>query len=1061
MDLRQRVQASLTGTYTLERELGGGGMARVFVASEHRFGRKVVVKVLAPELAASISTGRFEREIQLAASLQQANIVPVLAAGETEGLPYYTMPYVEGESLRARLGRGAVPIAEAIAILRDVARALAYAHERGVVHRDIKPDNILLSGGTAVVTDFGIAKAIADAAQQAPGATLTQLGTAVGTPAYMAPEQAAGDPATDHRADLYAFGCTAYELLAGHAPFHGMSPHKLMVAHISEVPTPIGQRRPDCPPSLARLVTQCLQKEPAQRPASADEMIRTLDAAATSSHGDGPALLLGGRGMLVRALAIYATAFLIVALGAFVLVDQLGLPAWVFGGALVVMALGLPVILFTGYSQYVTRRLATATPTLTPRGSYARPSAQGTLAGFAVRASPHVSWARAARGGALAVGLFALLVVGFLTMRKLGIGPAGSLLAAGKLEAQDRVLVAGFEGTGADSSLAAVISEAVRTNLSQSRAVQVVPTSSIVAALQRMQRPDTTSVTLALAREIAVREGIKAVVTGSVAAAGSGYILTARLVHAESGDELASYHEAADDTGEIIEAVDRLTRKLRGRIGESLKDVRDAPSLAQVTTPSLGALQAYAQGLRANDIEGDYPRAVRHFEDAIARDSNFAAAYVQLSHSLGNGRIQLARRDTLLRRAFELRHRLPERERYAVEGAYYTSPGAADRPRAIAAFERAVALDSANADAANSLAIGYNTTRDYARAEQAYRIALRAEPGNGIIAANLIGTLFNAGKLDAADSLLVAMRAQKIPYPTWRRAVEVQYLRGNLDSATRLIDAALQTQTGSQRAQAASIRAGVARIRGQLQLAARMSLESARLGAAASPADTGIPPQIGLDLAGVEGWYRGNRARGLAILDSVLRASPIPADAQDANIEVATIFALLGDGARARRHVARFDSAIAQDSTLRRRIGHRRYDALGEIALLENRPREAVELFRKADVASDGLPTSCLGCADILVGRAFDAAAMPDSARLYYERYVTGTGTARYFLDPWFYAPTLKRLGELYEQGRDYERAAEYYARFLEVWKDPDPELQPRVAEVRTSLARVSRLAPR
>ena len=238
-DLQARVQQALSGSYTLERELGGGGMSRVFVADEHRLGRKVVVKLLSPELAAAMSTSRFEREIRVAASLQQANIVPVLSAGDLDGLPYYIMPYVEGESLRARLGRGPLPIAEAVSILRDVSRALAYAHERGVVHRDIKPDNVLLSGGTAVVTDFGIAKALSDSRTHAEGATLTQLGTAIGTPAYMAPEQAAGDPDTDHRADIYAFGCMAYELLAGHPPFHGLSPHKLMAAHMGETPRPI------------------------------------------------------------------------------------------------------------------------------------------------------------------------------------------------------------------------------------------------------------------------------------------------------------------------------------------------------------------------------------------------------------------------------------------------------------------------------------------------------------------------------------------------------------------------------------------------------------------------------------------------------------------------------------------------------------------------------------------------------------------------------------------------------------------------------------------------------
>lgn len=184
MTLRDDLQSSLSDAYTLDRELGGGGISRVFVAEERRLGRRVVIKVLPTELAAGLSAERFEREIRVAASLQQADIVPVLNAGDTKGVLYFTMPFVEGESLRARLReRGPLSPGETVSILRDVTRALAYAHDRGIVHRDIKPDNVLLSGGTAVVTDFGIAKAISAARTDGESATLTQLGTAIGTPA--------------------------------------------------------------------------------------------------------------------------------------------------------------------------------------------------------------------------------------------------------------------------------------------------------------------------------------------------------------------------------------------------------------------------------------------------------------------------------------------------------------------------------------------------------------------------------------------------------------------------------------------------------------------------------------------------------------------------------------------------------------------------------------------------------------------------------------------------------------------------------------------------------------
>ena len=287
--LRDTLQASLGSQYILERELGGGGMSQVFLAEEAALGRKVVIKVLPPEMGAALSGERFRREVGVAARLQHPHIVPLLSAGEAAGLPYYTMPFVAGESLRARLARGGrLPPAEAVSILRDVARALAAAHEQGVVHRDIKPDNILLTGGSAAVTDFGVAKALSAAQRTAEHAvsgdddgSLTQLGVALGTPAYVAPEQAAADPNVDHRADIYALGATAYEMLAGASPFAGRTPQAMMVAHITEAPEPLALRAPDCPPALAALVMRCLEKDPAQRPQTAGEVLAALDAAIT------------------------------------------------------------------------------------------------------------------------------------------------------------------------------------------------------------------------------------------------------------------------------------------------------------------------------------------------------------------------------------------------------------------------------------------------------------------------------------------------------------------------------------------------------------------------------------------------------------------------------------------------------------------------------------------------------------------------------------------------------------------------------------------------------------
>src|SRR5687768_1633779 len=303
--LRDRLQASLGAAYTLERELGGGGMARVFVATDPALGRQVVVKVLSPETAEGMSAERFTREIRLAAALQDPHIVPVLTAGQTDdGLPYYTMPFVTGESLRARMGRGRLPLDEALRVLRDVAEALEYAHARGLVHRDIKPENVLLAGRNAVVTDVGIAKAISVARSDAdrpegpegPPAlskaegrdlstrALTTHGTSLGTPAYMAPEQAVGDH-TDHRADLYAWGIMAYELLAGAHPFADKKTQRqLVAAQVSETPAPLDERQTAVPPSLGAIVMACLAKDPSERPADAAAVLAAL-AAASSGGG--------------------------------------------------------------------------------------------------------------------------------------------------------------------------------------------------------------------------------------------------------------------------------------------------------------------------------------------------------------------------------------------------------------------------------------------------------------------------------------------------------------------------------------------------------------------------------------------------------------------------------------------------------------------------------------------------------------------------------------------------------------------------------------------------------
>ncbi|MGH7593928.1 MAG: protein kinase domain-containing protein, partial [Gemmatimonadales bacterium] len=669
MDLRTQLQQHLGLAYSIDRELGGGGMSRVFAAEETRLGRTVVIKVLTPDLAQGINAERFEREIRLAASLQQANIVPVLAAGDVDGLPYFTMPYVEGESLRHRLSHGTIPVNDVVAILRDVTRALAYAHARGVVHRDIKPDNVLLSGGTAVITDFGIAKAISASRTAAPGATLTQLGTSIGTPAYMAPEQVAGDPHLDHRVDLYSLGCMAHELLTGRQPFADRTPQRALAAHLSEAAPSVAALRTDCPGALASLVTQLMEKDPAHRPQTASEVLQILDTAITTTSR--PTLSFSAPGMFRRALLVYAVATAVVLLCAKAAIISIGLPSWVFPGAIVVMALGLPAMLITAYVQRVARQAALATPTLTPGGTMAPRPPTGTVATIAMKARPHITWRRTARGGVLAVISFIVVVAAFMVMRAFGIGPAASLFAAGKLAADDRIVLADFVAAPDDSALVPVAVEAARA-------------------------------------------GAKAVLGGNIARAGTGYLINLQLRNAMTGATLAAFPGTADGIKDLLKTLDGLTRDLRSKVGESLKLVQNSVPLERATTSSLDALRLYSEATTANDLDSDYELAVRLLRQAVAKDSTFALAWRKLAGALGNAVASPAAVDSALERAARYADKLPDREKYLALGEYYRAHRThGNRVKALDAYRAAYAADSNSTTAANQLTYSFETRRQW------------------------------------------------------------------------------------------------------------------------------------------------------------------------------------------------------------------------------------------------------------------------------------------------------------------------------------------------------------
>ncbi|HEX9582612.1 MAG TPA: serine/threonine-protein kinase [Gemmatimonadales bacterium] len=280
-----RLNAAFAGKYQVDREVGSGGMATVYLARDVKHDRKVAIKILKPELSAALGPDRFPREIRIVAQLQHPHILPLHDSGETEGFLYYVMPFVDGESLRTKLDRdGQLPVHDAVRILKEVTDALAYAHGQGVMHRDIKPDNVMLSGRHALVTDFGVAKAVSSAG----GDKLTTVGVAVGTPAYMSPEQASAEAHIDQRSDIYALGILGYELLVGSPPFTGKTAQAVLSSHMLETPPDIVEKRPAVPPPLADLLMRCLEKNPADRWQTAEEILHQLEVVATPSGGVTP-----------------------------------------------------------------------------------------------------------------------------------------------------------------------------------------------------------------------------------------------------------------------------------------------------------------------------------------------------------------------------------------------------------------------------------------------------------------------------------------------------------------------------------------------------------------------------------------------------------------------------------------------------------------------------------------------------------------------------------------------------------------------------------------------------
>jgi eukaryotic-like serine/threonine-protein kinase len=737
------------------------------------------------------------------------------------------------------------------------------------------------------------------------------------------------------------------------------------------------------------------------------------------------------------------------------LTDGLGLPAWVPPFAFVLFLIGLPIVIATAFVQE-------GAPAIddfrrAPRAGAApldalEPNALAVDAPAERRAltpapdplvSRFLTWPRALLGGVIAFALLGAGTTGWVGMRALGVGPVGSLVAAGALDAAEPILVADFQSPGRDSVIATVVSETFRIDFARSTLIRTVEPMAVRNALQRMGRGDATVLTPELAHEMAVRDGIKAYLVGDVNLVGGGYVISARLIATSSGETLVALRETARDSTDLIPAIDRLSRGLRERTGESLRTIRREPPLEQVTTSSLEALRLFTEGRRAQTWQVDQTRALELYEEAVALDSTFASAWRAMAAIHGNfDRTHLSL--DAISRALRHQDRLTaaERDITTAQEAFIRR----DYRRAVEAYERAVVRNPHHSTTLNNLAWTYYVMFDFPRAEEYYLRAIEAEPNAMTQRGTLASMYVLQGRIDDAWAAFEEVRALHPDEPAPRVALAVlPSVAGEHDRAEQNLRALVDEGHSSSRlvAMAEDHLFWLTYTRGRLAEAERRW--QAILGSATdwdALEDARLQQQFWTELE-----LLGDPARAAATL---ARWEPVVlrrAEDNSERIEALTQAAFAaGDTIRGNRFLERIGAA----GPLVAWSPRWHFELHGYRELARGDHDAALRLFRASG-------DTCRNCFETHVARAFLDAGQPDSAAAAYERLLASPSIARIWRVDWQLAVIHERLADYYEDRGDANAAASHYARMVELWEHADAELQPRVERARRALERLRR----
>ena len=738
-----------------------------------------------------------------------------------------------------------------------------------------------------------------------------------------------------------------------------------------------------------------------------------------SSADDGPGLWDRiRRARVPQFLGVYAGVSFGVLQVADIFLDRLGLPDWTFFGLLGVLVAGVPVVVATAWVQ-------------------ARPKS--------IRMKEVLSWRNTVYAGFGAVLVLAVVVGLFMGARALGVGPAASLLAAGVIERDEAILLADFQSPTGDDLLAGAITEAFRIDFEQSPMVRVVAPGAVREGLLRMQRAPDTPLAPALARELALREGIKAVILGEINRVGTGSIVSVRLVTPESEEAVVSFRETISDDSEIISAVDRLSNRMRERMGESLRSVRASEPLEQVSTASLVALRRYSQGVRAIEMERDFARGTSLLEEAIAADSTFAMAWRKLGVTLSNQGAPGERWREALARAYKLSDRLTERERYLTLGSYYNAV-ARDADRAAAAYRAVLEMYPNETTALNNLAVIHIERGEPRQAVELLERVLAVDSFTVIYYTNLAPQQMALEDWDGAERTLQALR-RNLPDLTagLTLADRLMWLQGRYDEAEASVRQTLShpraTPGDREESLWSLVSLGVLRGRGEMAMEHLDQIAELRRsrGLEFDAANT-QQFKVYYELS-----VRGDTARAVSLVEDFLAGQPLPDEAayEGAHLSLAAFFLQAGDVERGRSFLEASDRILG-DTRLPGPLAQQRTITRAFLRFLEGDATGAVRDAQRfvADDPDDPNYRNALA-------RLHDYAGAPDSAVVQYEGYLDTPAGRRVqgesMVLPWI----LERLGRLYDELGEFGKAREHYLRFAELWAGADAELQPRVRRAR------------